>query len=110
MKNFQSTIENEWVEAKSIVLTPEQEVLLNSESPADEEAKKELINTLNNASRVAPTTEDGLICQESYVSHKPALKAGDEYQLISVDLSIADGVANGIINCRVNNEHKQARF
>lgn len=56
------------------------------------------------------STEDATEAQTVYEFHKPVLKETDTYQLIAVDLRIEGLNKNGIINCRINGEHKQIRF
>jgi hypothetical protein len=38
------------------------------------------------------------------------LKEKDTYQLISINLTEKEDKFTGILNCRVNGEHKQIRF
>ena len=46
-----------------------------------------------------------------YESKKPELEQEDTYEFISMDVSEKkQGVYNGILNCRVNDTHKQIRF
>lgn len=52
------------------------------------------------------TAADVTNANAKYNLVKPTLKDTDVYQLISIDM-----VDNkGILNCRVNGEHKQIRF
>jgi hypothetical protein len=110
MKNYQSTIENTWIELKTVELTEEQTTLLMSKEESDKEAKEALIQEIK-AEREQPALEsDAEIFQKIYESIKPTLKEGQTYQLIAVNAFISEGKISGILNCRVSGEHKQIRF
>lgn len=107
MKQYQSTTEGTWVEIKKVELTEEQKTLLMSKEDSDKEAKESLIETIKSqrTSEVDATKCSELI--SLYDSKKPELKESDIYELISAD--VLENFT-GIINCRVNGEHKQIRF
>ena len=110
MKNLQSTIENTWIELKTVKLTEEQTTLLMSKEESDKEAKEALIQEIK-AEREQPALEsDAEIFQKIYESIKPTLEEGQTYQLIAVNAFISEGKISGILNCRVSGEHKQIRF
>ena len=106
MKNLQSLIEGAWIELKQIQLTVEQKTLILSQEESDNEAKAILIEEIKTLREVEAQEEDALIAQAKYYEIKPTLKQTDVYQLISFDTT--DN--RGILNCRVNGEHKQIRF
>lgn len=106
MKNLQSTVEGTWVELKQVQLTEEQKTLLNSNDEANREAIKALLAEIKSLREVAAPKKDATLAQEKYEEVKPTLKETDVYQLISFDIT----GNNGILNYRVNGEHKQVRF
>lgn len=106
MKNLQSTTEGTWIELKQVQLTEEQKTLLNSNDEANTEAVTALLAEIKSLREVVAQEEDSALAQVKYEEVKPTLKETDIYQLISFD--ITDN--NGILNCRVNGEHKQIRF
>lgn len=106
MKNLQSTTEGTWIEINQVSLTREQIALLNSEKESDKDAIKTLIAEIKSLREVNAKEEDILIAQSKYQEIKPVLKETDVYELISFDIA---GI-NGILNYRVNGEHKQIRF
>lgn len=107
MKNIQSTTEGTWIELKPIQLTTEQETIIASE---DEQAKVELITLIKSQREVIAEISDSELAQSKYTEIKPVLKTTDNYQLISMDVTINNQSMSGILNCRVNGEHKQIRF
>jgi len=111
MKNYQSTIEGTWTELLSVQLTQEQIDLLKSTNEEDSVAKQELISLINSQRNGEVGEEKTTELNSFYNSIKPELQEEDVYQLISVDLSqIVKVPFTGILNCRVNGEHKQIRF
>jgi formylmethanofuran dehydrogenase subunit E len=111
MKNFQSTIEGNWIELLPVQLTEEQKALMMSTNKEDKEAKKALIESIKTQREGSVTTKKKNELNSFYNSIKPELKEEDVYQLISIDLAEKEE-SNfvGILNCRVNGEHKQIRF
>ena len=110
MKQIQSITEGTWVELVPVQLTQEQQSLLMSRKEEDLEAKAELIAEIKTKREKALSTEEVETATSIYNSFKPALQESDEYQLISVDMTLSNETGTGIINCRVNGEHKQIRF
>jgi|688.fasta_scaffold06724_6 hypothetical protein len=111
MKNYQSTIEGTWVELLPIELTESQIKLIQSTKETDAEAKSELIAKIKELKEGAVSSELSEKLNTVYTSLKPELKEEDVYQLISADFSEkSENVFTGIINFRVNTEHKQIRF
>jgi hypothetical protein len=106
MKNLQSTIEGTWVELKQVQLTEEQKTLLQSKEESDIEAITALMVEIKASREVEAQEEDVVLAQAKYEEVKPILKETDVYQLIS--FSIFNNT--GVLNCRVNGEHKQIRF
>lgn len=103
MKQLQSTIEGTWVEINPVSLTAEQIAILKSE---DANAQEALSLQIKEQREIAASDEDVLAGDAKYAEIKPTLKETDVYQLISFDITND----NGILNCRVNGEHKQIRF
>ena len=111
MKTYQSTIENIWIEVLPVTLTKEQRDLITSQKEEDRDAQKEL-------SQLIKSQREGIVelvkseqLSNLYDTLKPELKETDEYQLITIDLSEKqEGKFVGILNCRVNGEHKQIRL
>lgn len=110
MKNLQSIEEGTWVELKLVQLTEEQTTLLMSKEESDKEAKETLIQEIKAERNQPALKSDVKIAQAKYEEIKPTLEEGQTYQLIAVDASISEGKISGILNCRVNGEHKQVRF
>jgi hypothetical protein len=110
MKNYQSTIEGTWVELLPVQLTKEQRDLIRSNKQEDTEAKQELSVLIKSQreGQVDEVKKRELV--SFYNSVKPELKENDTYQLISINLSEKEDKFVGILNCRVNGEHKQVRF
>jgi hypothetical protein len=110
MKQIQSITEGTWVELVPVQLTEEQQTLMMSRKEEDLEAKTKLAVELKSKREKALTKAESKIAQGIYTSLKPELKETDVYQLISVDMTLTGETGRGIINCRVNGEHKQIRF
>jgi hypothetical protein len=109
MKTYQSVEEGTWIELRPVQLTKEQRDLMRSNKEEDTEAKQEL-STLIKSQREGQVDETKLSELISfYNSIKPEVKEDDTYQLISIDLSEKNKFV-GILNCRINGEHKQIRF
>ena len=109
MTNVQSTVEGEWFKFNRVFLTQTQRELLNSQNPEDEEAKFTLMEEIKGLRYTALTTEESEKYIELYNKNKPTLVESDVYELISCDISF-ERKTSGIINCRVNGDHKQIRF
>jgi hypothetical protein len=111
MKTYQSTIENIWIEVLPVTLTKEQRDLITSQKEEDRDAQKEL-------SQLIKSQREGIVelvkseqLSNLYDTLKPELKETDEYQLIGIDLSEKqEGKFTGILNFRINGEHKQIRL
>jgi hypothetical protein len=110
MKHIQSILEGTWIELLPVTLTQEQQTLLGSTNSEDDAAKTALLANIKSQREGVLATEDATIAQAVYLANKPELQAGDTYQLIAVDMTLDNGATRGIINCRVNGEHKQIRF
>jgi len=110
MKKFQSTTEGTWIELLPVQLTEEQKTLMMSTKEEDREAKKSLIESIKTQREGSVDIEKEGELNSFYNSIKPELKAGDAYQLIAINLSEKQSKFFGILNCRVNGEHKQIRF
>lgn len=106
MKILQSATEGTWIEIKQVNLTEQQTALLASEKESDKDAIIELIAEIKSLREVEANEEDASLAQAKYEAVKPVLKETDVYQLISFDIH----GTTGILNYRVNGEHKQIRF
>jgi hypothetical protein len=96
-------IDNNWIQRINPNITSEERNILEDTSDNNNEARKILMTSIRNRSSVPASTEDVAIAQGIYDQHKIA-----DSILIAVDIALPDG--HGIINCRVNGEHKQVRF
>jgi hypothetical protein len=101
MKNYTSQEEGVWKENQALKLTEEQLSVIEGEDSVE---KTELIASVRDNSFV--NVEDVTELVALYNAHKPVLKEGDLYAFINMNVS----GSNGILNCRVNGEHKQIRF
>lgn len=110
MKILTSKLEGVWCSPIFVQLTEEEHKILQSEKETDATAKAALLETAKTNRENHASTEDATEAQTVYEFHKPVLKETDTYQLIAVDLRIEGLNKNGIINCRINGEHKQIRF
>ena len=107
MKKYKSTIENNWIELLNVTITEEQKNILLSEDLDAAEEIKELINQ-QSQNEVTGGLKETLV--NFYSSIKPELGETDKYQLISINIMENKGIFSGILNCRINDEHKQIRF
>jgi len=108
MKHINTTDGINWKQQNHVALTQEQrEILKTSET----QAAKDLRAQLNENQYTALSTELSAVAQAKYNELKPELKETDVYQLIAVNIILtAEGtIQSGIINCRVNSDHKQIR-
>jgi hypothetical protein len=110
MKNLQLLEEGTWIELNQVEFTEAQIALLMSTNEEDKDSQKELKDEIESLSKSVAQEEDAALAQAKYEEVKPALKETDVYQLISFDTIINEGTLSGILNCRVNGEHKQIRF
>lgn len=110
MKVIQSTLETIWKEIVKIELTSEEQTLIFSTNEENEVAKKALIDRVKSERELELDVETSAIAQAIYEANKPTLKSTDTYQLIAVNMQLEGNAGTGIINCRVNGEHRQIRF
>lgn len=102
MKNL-SLVDNNWIERKNPNITPEEQAILEDTGENNKETRKNLIITIRGRTLVPASIENATVAQNIYDQHKIV-----DSVLIAADISLPDG--HGIINCRVNNDHKQVRF
>ena len=102
MKNL-TIINNEWKERIPLQLSESDKVLLAQQGNKPNEARKALAERIRNGSIIAATPEDAAAAQAIYDQQK--IEGAD---LIAADVSLPEGT--GIINCRLNGDHKQIRF
>jgi len=111
MKQFQSTTEGVWVEQVAIQLTEAEKELMMSEDTKDDESKKDLLDRIKEEREQPTTVKKSDVLTAFYTGIKPQLKETDLYELIACDLTEnGTGLYSGILNYRLNNEHKQFRF
>jgi siroheme synthase (precorrin-2 oxidase/ferrochelatase) len=102
MKNL-TLINNVWIERKKIELTPEEKSIIDNKNKENAELRNATLIDLRSRAMVTASTEDSATAQTIYDQHKL-----DNANLISVDINLPSG--KGIINCRLNGDHKQIRF
>jgi len=107
MKKIQSTIENQFYELREVVLTKEEKIILFSN---DFEAKKLLYRKIEELKKGELTQNEIDTYTQFYLSIKPVLNSNEIYDFVSLDLTDNNGTYVGILNYRVNEEHKQIRF
>lgn len=90
-----------------ISLTEDEENLI-SKKDFDENDKKKLKEIKEK--RYSECSQNDIdIINSIYNKYKPVTDG--DYQLIAFDINVnEEGKARGILNCRVNNEHKQIRI
>lgn len=110
-KHLNLRTEGSWIELQRVELTEEQKTLLTSTDEKDKEARKNLQDSIKEQREKNATKADIDKVQPIYDKNKPKIKESDKYYLIGCNATITDnGSIRGIINCRVNGEHKQIRF
>ena len=109
MKNLQSIEEGKWIELVSVQLTDAEKALLESSEHSDE--KLALIEKIKTDSKKSVSATIASKAKSKYNEIKPSLKDADVYQIISADFVYDNtNITVGILNYRVNGEHKQIRF
>ena len=108
MKNYISQEEGVWFSLVNYTPTEEQSLILKTIPATEEDAilKTETLESVKSASREEVSTQEKDELVALYNDHKPLLKEGDVYVFIDMNVS----GKNGILNCKVNGEHKQIRF
>ena len=106
MKNLASTTEGVWVEIKPTILTEEQKTILQS---SNEEEKTALMAKLKEESETKPDKVALALAVAQYNYVKPVVSKDETYEFIQCSLTLTN-TTKGILNCRVNGEHKQIRF
>ena len=102
MKNI-TLINNEWKQRITPQLTESEKAMLTQFEGEPSEARKALIERIRNESFTAATPKDAAAAQALYDQYK--IEGAD---IIAADITLPEGT--GIINCRLNGEHKQIRF
>lgn len=102
MKNL-TLINNSWKQQLEIQLTDAEKFLLINKNKDNQERCKLLIERVRNQSLVDADSEDASAAQALYESNKI-----ENATLIAADILLTDEA--GIINCRIDGEHKQIRF
>ena len=102
MKNL-TLINNSWKQQVGIQLADAEKFLLINRNKDNQEQRELLIERVRDQSLIDADSEDASAAQALYDSHKI-----QNATLIAADISLPDG--RGIINCRIDGEHKQIRF
>lgn len=109
MKNLQSIEEGKWIELVSVQLTDAEKALLESSEHSDE--KLALIEKIKTDSKKSVSATIAGKAKSKYNEIKPSLKETDVYEIISADFQYDNtNITAGILNYKVNGEHKQIRF
>jgi hypothetical protein len=96
-------IGQEWKQQVAVQLTDEEKSLLADRSDAAREQRIALLTRIREESIQDASPEDAASAQAIYNQYKI-----EGATLIAADISLPSG--SGIINCRLNGEHKQIRF
>lgn len=110
MKKLISKNEGVWFEETIVPVSEGQINLIRSREDSDATARQELLDSLYSQRYSTPDTESLNIAQTKYDELIQSEMEGLSYSLIKCIMKIENGVARGIINLRVDNEHKQIRF
>lgn len=92
-----------WVERVNANITPEERAVMNDRDPSKFEARKAVAEAVRARSTKPAEAADAAAAQALYDKHRL-----EGAVLIACDISMPRGT--GIINCRLNGEHKQIRF
>lgn len=92
-----------WKQRTTISLTSEEKSLRQNFEEIKKQDKKALALKIKNNSLVNPSANDSVSAQAIYNSNKITGAT-----LISVEIFLPSG--NGIINCKVNKQHRQIKF
>jgi hypothetical protein len=103
MKKQLILINGEWKQILDPNVTSEEQAVLENSSPENLEAIEELVANIRARSITNPSPEDAAATQTIYDQNRIE---GAEF--IDCHITLPDGY--GLINCRVENEHKQIRF
>lgn len=93
-----------WVELISVKPTQEQLDILASEDESLNEQKKTILSQINYSEPVADASK----LEELYQSMIPTEPG--VYELLGIQLSENVGEYSGILNCRIDGQHKQVRL
>lgn len=93
-------VNNTWMQVVNPAVTQQER---NAIAQSDALGKKSVLDNIKERSHVLATAEDALIANELYNANKIASS-----ELISVEIYLP--AQAGVINCRINDEHKQVRF
>jgi len=102
MKNL-TLLNNQWKQKVAIELNEEEKTLLQNFNEDKRLDRKSLSERVIAESFTSADAEDASVAQDLYDQHNIE---GAEF--ISVDVLLPNKI--GIINCRLNGEHKQIRF
>lgn len=107
MKRYKSVELGKWYEVLEYHLTEEQKELLASRKPKDIKSQSELKKLIEVESKGEVNETDLEKLNIFYKEIKPTQR---NFKLISCDIVEIDDIYSGILNYRVNSEHKQVRF
>ena len=109
-KILNSKEEGVWFILNKIELTKEEMDLIKNQDSNNED-KKELLERIKLNKKTPAIQEDSDLAQSIYLENKPELKEGDKYRLLSASITLRNSkLVGGLINCRINGNHKQIRF
>lgn len=110
MKNLQSHIEGEWFEITTTPYTAEELSILENDIDENKEAIEAIIINNRDNSKISASQEDIILANNAYLKNRPIIPQGKEYSLINAFFTLNGLIVTGIINCRIDEEHKQIRF
>lgn len=115
MTTYSLDQDNIWKKNNDVIveLTEEQKQLLQTTDEDNAPARKALVQELRD--KRFTVIEDPALATKLdtiYNAQKPILSDTDNYELIDIHITIDNNYPNGtgLLNCRVNSDHKQIRF
>lgn len=108
MKHLHSIEEEKFVELVKVELSKEEQDILFSD--ASEEIKTPIYERIKNEREKTATKADIKTAISFYKKIKPVIEDDYTYELISFDVTFDSTKASGLLNYRINKEHKQIRF
>ncbi len=107
MKKYKSIESGKWYEVLEYHLTEEQKELLASRKAKDIKEQALLKKLIESESKGEVNEPEITKLNDIYNGVKPQYR---NYRLISCDITLDGEVSSGILNYRINEEHKQIRF
>jgi hypothetical protein len=110
MKYYGSYEENTWFEYLNTDLTQELMLLQQLKVEQNHDEIKNIMAEIKAKKEGPVDAGKTQILNDIYASKKPELKEGDNYSYISMDISEDGGNYWGILNYRIDGNHRQFRF